>query len=206
MSSDFIKVNHQTQGRQDRVYAIADAHPNCGCEAETMSPYSPGPVKPVETLVRLVCSPMHVHSKRPEIKPNFFAHAFSFGLSVQRLEHADYQELSQLAEGFLAPSEDRVWLGYVECPSNSLVNLRSSDSGNRLFCIYDTAEERNPAHAEIGISHRIPEADQAEYRRHLMRAFGDGAILDRQKMKDGAVWNQLPNNLRERRLPQQWTK
>ena len=169
-----------------------------------MSQHSPGPVQSGETLARMVCSPMHVHRKRKELKPSFFDHAFSFGLSVQRLERAHDEELSQLVNGFIGTAEDRVWLGYVQCSCGHLRHLRVADLDKQLFCVYDAAEESSPAHAEIGVSHRISEADQIEYRRELMRVFGDGVIRSRHTLRDGTVWFQLSEDVRARPVPQQW--
>lgn len=198
------QLNADTLHRDDRVLVVADAAPECTCESQRMSPHSPGPVQSGETLARMVCFPMHVHRKRRELKPSFFDHAFSFGLSIQRLDQAKDEEIATLVEGFLTPKDDLLWLGYIEGSCEHLRSLRAGTSNKRLFCIYDTAEERNPAHAEIGVSHRIDEADQIEYRRELMRAFGDGLIHGPKELRDSAVWSLLPESLRVRPVPPQW--
>lgn len=197
-------LHSDTYDSDDRVYLIADAAPNCGCESHSISTYSPGPIEKDELIGRMVCSPMHVHRNRKELKPNFFDHAFSFGLSVQRLKHASQEELIELISGFLSPKEDRVWLGYVSCSFKSLQMLESGSTGKRMFCVYDSGEENNPAHAEIGSSHRINEADRIEHRVQLMRAFGDGEIDSRESLCSGSVFTGLEDKLRERSVPNQW--
>jgi ferredoxin-thioredoxin reductase catalytic subunit len=204
MKCDCGKLNLDTQNHEDRVYVIAEAAPDCACESQLVSLHSPHPVRAEETLGRMVCTPMHVHSKRKELKPSFFEHAFSYGLSVQRLELAAHEELARLVVGFLEPKEDRTWLGYVECSCEHLRNLRDESSGMRMFCVYDSGEENNPAHTEIGVSRRIPEADQNEYRRELMRVFGEGVIQNREKLHDGSVLALMPQELQSRPRPKQW--
>lgn len=185
---------------------MAKAAPGCRCELHKTSPFSPQPVAADETLVRMVIDPMFVSNKAAEVKPNFFGHAFSKGLSVQRLEIAEVGELKTLVTAFLADAEDRAWVGYVSAPVHAIRNLTNDDQDEpeRLFCVYDTSEKSNPAHAEVGIGKEIEEADAPEYRRRLVAAFDGGRVQSRKTLKQGAVWNSLEPHIQGRAVPERW--
>ena len=203
---DCAKLAEETDGNADRVGLFADAAPDCGCETVSVSPHSPGPVGDDETIGRLVCVPMHVHKKRPELLPSFFGHAFTFGLSAQRLERASEDELASWLNAFVGAADDRVWLGHVESAASTVRAIRRvGQEDSRGFCIYDAALEANAAHVEIGAASRvIAEADQIEARALLRRAFGDGKIVPRSQLKAGAVIAMLESGLAERPVPAQW--
>lgn len=171
-----------------------------------MSPASPGLICDDEVIVRMVCAPMHVHSKRPELKSSFFSHAFSKGASAQRVEHATDTELKDCVEQLIGGADDRVWLGYVQCRASAIRKIKIRESDGQTFCVYDAAlPPGNPAHAEVHAARRIPEADEIEYRRELQKAFGAHAVLRRRGLRDGTVWAQLREDLKQRPLPPQWS-
>jgi hypothetical protein len=170
-----------------------------------MSKYSPGPVAAKESLVRMVVNPMFVNKRKPELMPNYFGHAFSQGLSVQRLDKASVAEMVNLVHGFVEAKEDRAWLGYVRAPVEAIRALRWPDKPkDQAFCVYDTAEPDNSAHAEIGLAYVIEEADQVEFRKLLISAFGNGQIHNRQTLKEGAVWEAVSPEVRARAIPPHW--
>jgi hypothetical protein len=170
-----------------------------------MSEHSPGPVGSDESVVRMVVNPMFVSKKKPELLPSFFEHVFSQGLSVQRVERATVPEIKKLITEFVEPRSDRTWLGFVAAPVNSLRSVSPDDQPDlRGFCVYDTAEADNPAHAEVGIGYGIAEADRVEFRRLLMGAFAEGAIRPREVLLDGRVWNALDPEIKSRPVPQRW--
>jgi hypothetical protein len=168
-----------------------------------MSPYSPGPVHDEESTVRMVVNPMMVHKKRAELMPNFFGHAFTVGMSVQRAECASSKELTKLVSDFLRAGDERAWLGYVSAPVSS-IRACLNDDGERLFAVYDASNRSNPAHAEIGMAYDIPEADVPEMRRKLMKVHGDGTILSRATLNNGEVLAALPTDLQSREVPGRW--
>ncbi len=69
---------------------------------------------------RLVCAPMHVHSKRPELKSSYFSHVFTKGASAQRLDHATDTELVATIDTLITSADDRLWLGYVQCRAKDI--------------------------------------------------------------------------------------
>jgi hypothetical protein len=149
---------------------------------------------------------MHVYPKRQELKPSFFSHAFSAGLSIQRIDLAQPQELHDWVGNFLRPKDDRAWLGYVSAETQNLRSIIAEDSKQQMFCVYDTSRADNPAHAEISISidRPIPETDLPELRAKLMKAFNNGIVHSRLELLDGAVFNMLPNDLQQRPIPNHW--
>ncbi|SDY52603.1 hypothetical protein SAMN05518669_11318 [Variovorax sp. YR634] len=197
-------LDRATEGLPDRVGSFADAKPSCACEQETLSEYSPGLVQDEETIIRMVCVPMHVHSKRAELKSSFFSHVATFGASVQRLEFASDGELIGCVEALVGGGEDRMWLGYVEAPASLIRSVQLGDGDTQSFCVADAALPENPAHAEIHCAQRIPEADHVEYRAELLRVFNERGVLHRRSIRGGDVWNGVREELRLRPLPQQW--
>lgn len=201
-----LSVNASSDGHDDRVGLIADVASNCGCEKYRMSEYSPGPVADAETIVRMVCVPMHVHRKKPELLPNFFSHAFSKGMSAQRLDSATDFELADWVNQFLGGGADRVWLGFVHAPCSDIRRAQTdTTNGSRLFCVYDAALKENPAHVEVASAGRIPEADVLEARAALRRSFMDGKVYSRDSLRSGGVVAKVREDLLAREWPTQWT-
>lgn len=200
-----LSINASSDGDADRVGLIADLAPDCGCEKYRMSAYSIGPVADEETVVRMVCVPMHVHKKKPELLPNFFSHAFSKGMSAQRFEYATDLELADWVNQFLAGDSDRVWLGFVRAPCCDVRRAGvDEERGTRLFCVYDAALEANPAHIEVASARRIPEADILEARAALRKSFTDGKVFSRDDLRSGAVKAAVKDELLARAVPTQW--
>lgn len=199
------EVNAATDNNEDRVGLIADAAPDCECEAHSMSTHSPGPVQSNETIGRMVCVPLHVHKKKPELLPSFFSHAFSVGMSAQRLEVASASELAEWVNEFVSGSDNRVWLGYVQATCKSIRDIERVDKLAQAFCAYDAALEQNPAHVEVCASSRVIEdADRIEARTRLRRAFANGQIVSRNALKDGSVRALVKPELLTRECPAQW--
>jgi hypothetical protein len=196
-------LNSATRGSDDRVGLIADAAPDCACEKECVSSHSPGPVQHDETIVRMVCAPIHVQTKKPELKPSFFNHAFTRGMSAQRLEKASDEEIATWVNRFVSADAERAWLGYVVAPTRGIREVRSPDSDEQGFCVYDTALEDNRAHVDVCASRRIiEEADRVEARARLRRAFS--AVLPRASLNEGRVLALVHDEVAAREVPTQW--
>lgn len=197
------ELNKLTDRNNDRVGLIADAAPGCSCEEHSLSEKSSGVVQNDETIVRMVCVPLHVHEKKPQLKPNFFNHAFTKGLSSQRLERSGNSELAQWINSFLRVDTDRVWLGYVQAPCDAIRAILHSAEQVRLFCVYDSATDNNPSHVEVCASHRIiEEADRLEARAELRKAFSE--VIPRLFLKNGDVFRLVDTDLLERDIPTHW--
>lgn len=112
----------------------------CQCENESVQPdFSPGVVADYETLARFV-APIDFDTASGTVKPSLFGHARRMGMSVTRIEHAGLDGLArqQGAKGYL---------GYVVA---SCADIREVLTERRRgYCVYDTALQDNPAHADI---------------------------------------------------------
>lgn len=197
-----VALNESTRGKDDRVALIAKEKPGCACELEPFASCSPGLIEHEETIVRIVCEPMHVHEKRLELKPSFFSHAYTKGVSVQRLEHSTCQQFVDCATSLVLGKEDRAWLGYVVADAKSIRALKFAD-GSQMFSVLDAGLEDNPAHAEIHAS-RIGEADEIEHRKQLRDLFLRSGFHGRKKLLDQEVWNKFPDNLKDRKVFPAW--
>lgn len=197
-------LNQSTENDPDRVGIIADRKPNCACEAEPFSQHSPSLVDHGETIVRMVCVPMHVHLKRLEIKTSFFSHMATVGASVQRLDCARDDELATCVTDLIAGGDNRVWLGAVSATAGDIRALQPHD-GKQSFCVLDAGLHGNQAHAEIHSSWRIPEADQMEYRVALRDLFVHNGVQARRELRGGTIWNLIPEEMQNRPVPTAWS-
>jgi hypothetical protein len=203
-SQSCADIDRATEDSEDRVGIFADSKPNCACEHDSLSEHSPGLVRNEETILRVVCVPMHIHPKRRELKSSFFSHAMSRGLSGQRSEASSTDDLKSCVEALVSGAPDRVWLGYVEALASAIRETRLENEAAQSFCVADAALESNRAHAEIHCARRIPEADQIEYRVALMDAFNARGVRSRRELRDGEVWNTLSEEIKGRPVPVQW--
>lgn len=199
-------LDRETDDHPDRVGVFADAKPECACEHESLSGYSPGVVADEEIIARFVCAPLHVHRKRAELNSSFFSYAFSRGVSVQRLDASTDEELVGCVKGLLTGSDDRQWLGYVTAPASAIRALAVGGDETQTFCVADAALAENRAHAEIHCARRIPEADRLERRAELTKLFNTQGIQNRRALREGKVWEALPGDLKERPLPAHWNQ
>lgn len=157
------------------------------CEKHKTSKYSPGPVSNSEKLTRFVFSPVHV-GKNGKIKASVFSHAFSVGCSVQRESTASDSELTQFVRNYQARQPDHSWHGVLTGDCALLREYSLENSGQRAFCIYDTAEKDNPAHGEIHQSeYVVDEADLVELRAKLFEVFNNGVKTSPSEYRDGSI-------------------
>ena len=191
-----MKSGAQTPSK--RVSEFNQAAPNCQCEGFRTSKFSPYPVKNSELLTRFIFSPLHVR-KNGELKPSLFTHVETSGCSVQREHLATNAELSPWVQGFLLNQDKQSWFGTVSALSSDIREVGLSQSSNRAFAVYDTAERNNPAHAEVfQTQYVVDEADRIELRAEIMKAFGGGKITKPYLYRSGAVWDDLGQDLRIR--------
>jgi hypothetical protein len=183
---DCQKLNLDTTKKEDRVALIYEAAPDCGCESKKTSKFSPYPIANEELIARFVFSPIHINKKNGEIKPSIISHIFNRGCSIQRETIASNDELSRFVSDFLAndPKKERSWNRVLIATCNNLRSITIDDQ--KALCLYDTAEERNPAHGEICLSREIPEANHAELRFEIMKVFSEYQPND---YRGGKIYN-----------------
>jgi hypothetical protein len=139
---------------------------------------------------------MHA-DKDGNCKPNFFSHAETHGCSAQREELATRDEIYTFVTNFLGGKDTTAWLGYVAANVENIRAIKMRE-GDRAFCVYDTAERLNPAHAEVFEARSIEEADPAEHRFQLYSVFQKGIVTKCESYRRGEAWNSLPAELQTR--------
>ena len=188
-----------TENNEDRAGIIADAAPNCGCELQSLSPYSPGVVENEETILRMVCFSMHVRRSGTGLLPTFFDHVFSKGMSAQRFESTSNENLADWINMFLGKIDKQAWIGYVLASCKTIREVLHGEKNLRAFCVYDAAFDGNPNHIEVCAASRLQDKDLPEMRAILTRAFSD--ILPRYALRDGIVQSMVNKEFIAREVP-----
>ena len=192
-------VNRRTQNEDNkRVFGINEAAPDCGCEKFRMSDHSPGVVGDAEKLSRFVFSPFQV-GKNGELNSGAFSHVYEKGCSIQRDTIAENDEILLFVNQFLEKRDDLAWKGLLLADCSAVRKILVKNSTRRAVCVYDTAEEENPAHGELcQTQHVLDEDDKVELRHDLLMAFGNKAIIPPAQYRDGIIWNGLPSQFQTR--------
>ena len=152
-----------------------------------MSKFSPGPVQPEEQLTRFLFHPMHF-GRKGELKPSVFSHVQKQGCSVQREDIASEKELTDFVRDFLNGASDREWRGVLVAQCRDVRSISVGQTDRRAACVYDTAETKNPAHAELfRTSHLADDGDQNELRSNLFKAFGNGVAITPEAYRAGGI-------------------
>lgn len=188
--SVFLRASDNQRVRD--VYTEAQ---NCSCESSPISRHSPGIVQDNEILALFIFSPMNV-DRKGRVKPAVFSHVHEKGRSVQRDDVADVDELVKFSTDFLRGKDDRAWKG-VLLGNVGLVRKLINFKGAQSVCVYDTAEQRNPAHAELFQSDDLDEADRVELRAELYDIFNGENPVTPENYRSGHVWREVPIELQQ---------
>ena len=187
---DCCKINYDSSGSDKRVSIINNAAPDCVCEKHSMSYDSPYPINDNERITRFVFIENHMRNDKKSVRPSFFSHIETKGCSIQRESIVNDDELVAFVKEFIKKNPGRNWLGVVTGGCHEIRSILT-DQDKRACCVYDTGNESNPAHGEICRTHHIKEADKAELRRHLMKVFHDGLVIEPDKYRDGKISSQI---------------
>lgn len=190
------KLHSDTYDNDQRVLVINKTAPDCSCEKYRMSKHSKHPVQDVEMVARFVFSPMFV-DKKGKVKSNIFGHVFTIGCSIQRENLATDQEILNLTSVTIDKKSENSWSGTLFADCVKLRKIMVSNTNNRAVCVYDTAENENPAHGEIGQSQllKLDEDDIVELRGKLFEAFSNGVPVKPEQYRGGRIWQTLPKSL-----------
>lgn len=158
----------------DKARQIDRLAPECGCEVESVSPFSPGPVADDKILSRLIFSPIHYDPVTQCIKEAAFEDGSNKGMSVYRQPHTTLAELQERGERKVEKDRitrpDRQLLGRIETRAGQARQIRSLLSGAR-YCIYDTAKVDDPAHADLCETAAPTKLERKQLRRELQKCF-----------------------------------
>ncbi len=127
-------------------------------EKERASADSPGPVQSGEILCRQIFIPHQYDSAKNCPKPDAYNDASTFGLSVNRLEHASKNEIVERGRAKAAADNQepakvknglRELKGVCTFEVDALKALLSTSERLRTFMVYDTARNDDISHADI---------------------------------------------------------
>ncbi len=164
-----------------------------------MSNFSPDVVDETELLARFVFVPIHLKKVGAAVKPSFFDQIHTSGCSVQRDALAADKEISTFVSNFLNGDVRRAWVGVITGQCKSIRAIRMEAGQERALCVYDTAEQSNPAHGEVFCSGDVSDdADRLELRHDLWSAFNNGAMIPSKLYRAGTIWGSLTPTLQTR--------
>ena len=187
---DCCKINYGSNESSRRVSLINKAAPDCVCEKHRMSYDSPHPINDNERITRFVFIKNQLRNDNKSVRPSFFSQVDTKGCSIQRESIVNDNELVAFVKEFKKTNPGHSWLGVVTGGCHEIRSILT-DQDERACCVYDTGNESNPAHGEMCRTHHIKEADKAELRRHLMKAFHDGLVIEPDKYRDGKISSQI---------------
>ena len=79
-------------------------------------------------------------------------------------------------------------MGTLESSCKSIREIQLRDKAIRVLAVYDTAENGNPAHAEIfQTEHVVDEIDRPELRFEMLKSFSNGVLTEPGAYRAGAL-------------------
>ena len=118
--------------------------PDCGCEHQSVSKHSPGPVDNSEILVRTLFREQPI-DPAGHLKPAYFRpEPEARGFSVDRVLLMGPKPLMS------SKCTDARYSGYLQFIATCAMDVRGLlEGGKRLFCVYDSGTVENRFHADI---------------------------------------------------------
>ncbi len=136
---------HPTEDEKAAQFQSATEH-ICGCERYRVSPYSPGAVTDEERLHLLIMDPQSLLDGW--LHPSKVKRFTTSGQSVLR-ESASIQEFEATA----GELQSRAFMSGRQCRLFGVLTFSASSvrycATDRLLCIFDTATEEKPNHADL---------------------------------------------------------
>lgn len=156
-------IEEQFGDKGCKCIKFRESFPNCECEMHSVSMHSPEPVSDEEQIARTFYSPIQINLETREPTPAAFSDAKDKGLSVDRITLITKEELDRKNKDKIARDkasgkirDDSYYLAVANC--GEIRRRTLDDDGNtRLFCIYDTAKENAPSHADVCQGFEYPE-------------------------------------------------
>ena len=144
MSCSCMELETQYGQGDCKCTRYREEFPDCACEHESVSQYSPGPVADSEVLVRTLFREQQL-DQEGRLKPAYFRpEPATRGFSVDRVL---LMGPGPLKSSKRADARYNGYLKFIATCSNDIRHLL--EGGQRLFCIYDSATAENRAHADI---------------------------------------------------------
>jgi hypothetical protein len=183
----FATVFAEGQPTDRAASRIASAHPNCGCEAHSVSEHSLGPVAPAERISRLAFSPRQFDLAENRPLPGLFEDVYRHGASALRSDALEARVLHtrglQMERERHAVGKTEIYVGFCSAGCDAIRRgaLDPDDQNHlRQVCIYDTASEQVPEHVDLMGARAVDKLARQRIRNELVKIFsGDVALADR---------------------------
>jgi hypothetical protein len=172
-------------GRAAAVNAVSEIP--CFCESFSASPHSSGRVEDGEELNLLVTDPQHL-LQDGALHPGLISRIDTSGVSVLRGAACDSEfriTYGLLAEASRAKGVPRYLHGICTFTARDV----RYEGEKRLLCVYDTAYEDRPGHADL-LAPRFPagtsRGEIERFKKALVRRIGP-TLVRIEKFRDGAL-------------------
>ena len=144
MSCSCVEFENQYGENDCKCALYREKFPDCACERESVSEYSPGLVADDEVLVRTLFREEDV-GPDGRVKPEYFRRdPKGRGFSVDRVHWIDPQTLKSEK---CADSRYGGYLRFIATCAKDVKDLLEREK--RLFCVYDSGTAKNNFHADI---------------------------------------------------------
>ena len=150
--------------------------PECQCESESVSDHSPGVVQDSEMLIRAVFKEGQVDPATGRVTISYiWNNTRERGMSVFREHLISREEIETRMEG--DPKNSFNFLRYVVAECRQIRSIAGVPvSAGRAYCVYDTAYDGTPSHADIcqavNPQGRQQKSAMLEIVRNVSKAFG----------------------------------
>lgn len=144
---DFFEANRDNRQKVKDLIATGQGDA-WAAQSLTASPWSPRPIRQGEVLARQVHSPLHWDTEAKEVKLGFFDDLTNKGLSVNRLDFAKIEALSDDSRARAAAGGKNEAVGFVCASVRDLVATMCSVQGG-TGAVFDTAKEDDQSHADL---------------------------------------------------------
>jgi hypothetical protein len=183
----FAAFGELTSAERATMALRLDTHePECRCEGVSVSDHSPGPVEDAEVLVRILVAPQHIDKKTGLPKSAALTTAGTIGLSVLREDRASDDEILRLATTLVQNARSKAGkperakkigvFGVLRMACSIVRNFVWIGESKTSFCVYDTAREVWPSHADAfqriaGAPDGVPDARRNALFEHVKNGF-----------------------------------
>lgn len=161
----------------ERAEVLSESFPDCVCERESVSIYSPGLVESHEVLCRILLYPKHFDGLK--LTNSALQAVWGSGASVLRLNHAGPLAIERNADSLIQLDRQRrnkedpgdetglVLYGAATIDVSAVRAVKYADDV-RALCVFDSGEPHEPAHADI-LANRRKDSTKKERRSAQLR-------------------------------------
>jgi hypothetical protein len=119
-------------------------------------------------------------------------------MSLHRDSIASIESLNDWLVERMDEQPEWSWESLISTSCNHIRSITRDESGRRAFCVYDSAEKTNVAHAEIFACCEISIEDRGELRKQLFDAFNANSPTHPVKYREGKLVACIPEQYRSR--------